>query len=87
VLLPALTWESVRMRAVCVSYNAFFGFKVGKPSDIDMLVTVKNTALEMKLLILFILLIFVLSSHSSELGNCDFNFTLSGQPVAYNFSR
>jgi len=62
-------------------------FRVGKPSDIDMLVTVKNTAPEMKLLLLFILFMCVMSSHSSELGNCEFNFTYNGQPVLYNFSR
>jgi len=72
---------------VSVSYKAFFGFSVGKPSDSDMLVTVKNTAAEMKLLVLFILLMHVMSSHSSELENCEFNFTYNGQPVVYNFSR
>jgi hypothetical protein len=72
---------------VLVNYKAFFGFWVGKPSDIDMLMTVKNTASEMKLLTLFILLMFVISSHSSELGNCEFNFTYGGQSVVYNFSR
>lgn len=70
-----------------VNYNAFFGFWIEKPSDIDMLVTVKNTAPEMKLMLLFILLMCVMSSHSSELGNCVFNFTYNGQPVVYNFSR
>lgn len=70
-----------------VTYDAFFGLWFGKPSDIDMLVTVKNTAPEMKLFLLFILLMFVISSHSSELGNCDFNFTYNDQPVVYNFSR
>jgi hypothetical protein len=72
---------------VAVSDNVFFGFSVGKPSYIDMLVTVKNTAPEMKLLLLFILLMFVMSSHGSELGNCEFNFTYNGQPVVYNFIR
>jgi hypothetical protein len=71
---------------VSVNYNAFFGFWIEKPSDIDMFVTVKNTALEMKFLLLFILLMCVMSSHS-ELGNCEFNFTYNGQPVVYNFSR
>jgi hypothetical protein len=52
-----------------------------------MLVTVKNTTSEMKLLLLFILLMFVVSSHSSELGNCEFKFTYNGQPAVYNFSR
>jgi hypothetical protein len=52
-----------------------------------MLVTVKNTAPEMKLLLLFILLMFVMSSRSSELGNCEFKFTYNGQSVLYNFSR
>lgn len=70
-----------------VSYKAFFGFSVGKPGDSDMLVTVKNTAAEMKLLVLFILLMCVVSSHSSEPGNCEFNFTYNGQSVVYNFSR
>lgn len=68
-------------------YNAFFGVCVGKPSDPNMLVIVKNTAPEMKLLQLFILLMFVMSSNSRELRNCEFNFTYSGQPVVYNFSR
>jgi len=71
---------------VSVSDNVFFGFSVGKPSYIDMLVTLKNTAPEMKLLLLFILLMFVMSSHGSEL-NCEFNFTYNGQPVVYNFIR
>lgn len=57
------------------------------PSDIDMLVAVKHTATEMKLLLFFVLCMFVMSSHSSELENCEFNFTFSGQPVVYNFSR
>jgi hypothetical protein len=70
-----------------VNYKAFFGFWVGKTSDIDMLVTVKNTAPEMKLLLLFILLMCVMSSHSSELGNCRFNLTYNGQLMVYDFSR
>lgn len=52
-----------------------------------MLVIVKNTATEMKLVHLCILLMFVMSSNSRELRNCKFNFTYSGQPVVYNFSR